>query len=267
LSSSSDAAGATVVYETRIDALDITILKGGAASVGQWAREHGFQLTPDAPAVLDFYARRSRIFMAARFDAKAAEDRGQAVGDGTPIHLTIPLSNPWVPLRILALGVPSDDRITADVFLLTDRKPALLPAANNGVPVLISEQATSTLLDDLRSDKGMEWIPGSMWFTHMQVGESAGKLRYDLAVDRSGRNSPSYWRAGIAAPRPPATTVPTPTTTTAPPTTLAPATTRLSSHVALPASHESPVPAWPLVGIAVAALVGVGVTGRRLARR
>src|SRR6266702_3578350 len=47
---------------TRIDALDITILRGGGASVGQWARDHGFQLTPDAPEVLDFYAARSPIF-------------------------------------------------------------------------------------------------------------------------------------------------------------------------------------------------------------
>src|SRR5437879_2887722 len=56
------AANATVVYETKIDALDITILKGGGASVGDWARQHGFKLTPDAPAVLDFYAERSPIF-------------------------------------------------------------------------------------------------------------------------------------------------------------------------------------------------------------
>src|SRR4051812_45467144 len=30
------------VYNTRIDALDITILRGGGASVGTWARDHGF---------------------------------------------------------------------------------------------------------------------------------------------------------------------------------------------------------------------------------
>ena len=38
------ASPVTVVYETRIDALDITVLKGGGRSVGDWAREHGFQL-------------------------------------------------------------------------------------------------------------------------------------------------------------------------------------------------------------------------------
>ena len=73
---------AEVLLETHIDALDITVLRGGGDAVGDWAREHGFRLTPDAPEVLDFYAERSPIFLAARFDATAARDRGQAVGDG-----------------------------------------------------------------------------------------------------------------------------------------------------------------------------------------
>ena len=113
--------------KVRIDALDITVLRGGSASVGQWATQHGFRLPPDAPEVLDFYAARSPIFLAAVFDADAASARGQAVGDGTPVHVTIPTDNPWVPLRILALGKTPAERVTADVYLLTDRKPALLP--------------------------------------------------------------------------------------------------------------------------------------------
>ena len=73
----------------------------------RWATEHGFRLPPDAPEVLDFYAARSPIFLAAVFDADAAAERGQAVGDGTPVHITIPTDNPWVPLRILG---PRQDR-------------------------------------------------------------------------------------------------------------------------------------------------------------
>ena len=90
--------------KTQIDALDITVLKGGAVAVGTWARENGFFLPPDAPEVLDFYASRSPYFMAARFDAAEAAARGISEGDGTPIHLVIPTDDPWVPLRILALG-------------------------------------------------------------------------------------------------------------------------------------------------------------------
>ena len=124
---------AEVLYETRIDALDITILKGGSNAVGKWAREHGFGLTPDAPEVLDFYARRSQIFMAARFNAQAAEERNQQLGDGTPIHLTIPTSNPWVPLRILGLGHSPEEATDADVYLLTDRAPTVLPERRQGL--------------------------------------------------------------------------------------------------------------------------------------
>ena len=75
--------------------------------------EHGFRLPPDAPEVLDFYAARSPIFLAAVFDADAASARGQAVGDGTPVHVTIPTDNPWVPLRILALGKTPAERVDA----------------------------------------------------------------------------------------------------------------------------------------------------------
>ena len=122
------AGSAEELMKVRIDALDVTVLRGGSAAVGQWATEHGFRLPPDAPEVLDFYAERSPIFLAAVFDADAAAQRGQAVGDGTPVHVTIPTTNPWVPLRILSLGKTATERVDADVYLLTDRRPALLPA-------------------------------------------------------------------------------------------------------------------------------------------
>jgi hypothetical protein len=123
---------------TRVDALDITVLRGGGRAVGDWAREHGFGLSVDAPEVLDFYAARSPIFMAASFDARRASARGQRLGDGTPIHLTIPTGNPWVPLRILGLGHQPADPIQADLYLLTDRArpccPGRRPPAPAGSP-------------------------------------------------------------------------------------------------------------------------------------
>ena len=47
---------AEVLMEVTIDALDITVLRGGADEVGTWAKDHGFRLPPDAPEVLEFYA-------------------------------------------------------------------------------------------------------------------------------------------------------------------------------------------------------------------
>lgn len=189
-------AAAEVIYETRIDALDITILKGGGREVGKWATDHGFQLTPDAPEILEFYSRRSPVFMAARFDAAAARAQGQENGDGTPIHLTIPTENPWVPLRILGLGRGSAEPIEADVYLLTERKPSLL-RPGDGLQTFYDDRASTQLLDDLRSDKGMEWVPNSMWLTGLRVDESAGELDYDLAIDASGNGRPSFVDAGL----------------------------------------------------------------------
>ena len=190
------------LMKVRIDALDVTVLRGGAAAVGTWASDHGFRLPPDAPEVLDFYADRSPIFLAAVFDADAATQRGQAVGDGTPVHITIPTDNPWVPLRILALGKSAAERVDADVYLLTDRRPSLLPAptGDNGLGLGHSAPATDSLLADLRSDRGMEWIPESAWLTKVRIDAAAPQLAFDLAIDASGAGVPSRIMAGLDAP-------------------------------------------------------------------
>lgn len=193
------AASAEELMKVRIDALDVTVLRGGAAAIGAWATDHGFRLPPDAPEVLDFYAQRSPIFLAAAFDADAAAERGQQVGDGTPVHVTIPTDNPWVPLRILALGKTGGERVEADVFLLTDRAPALLPrpTGGNGIRLDHSAAASDGLLADLRSDRGMEWVPSSAWLTKVTVDAGAAQLGYDLAIDASGGGAPSRIDAGF----------------------------------------------------------------------
>jgi hypothetical protein len=195
---------AEVLMEVTIDALDITVLKGGSAEVGKWAGDNGFRLPPDAPEVLEFYAKRSPIFLAAVFDANAAKERGQEIGDGTPVHISIPTTNPWVPIRILALGKTGQERIDADVFLLTDTAPAFLPAptGSNGMRLEHSDRANVTLLNDLRSDRGMEWVPRSAWLTKIAVDASAPQLSYDLAIDASGQGVPSWVQAGFDAPEP-----------------------------------------------------------------
>jgi hypothetical protein len=202
---------ARVILKTEIDALDIVVLEGGGTAVGDWAREHGFFLPPDAPEVLDFYAERSPIFMTVRFDASRAEEQGLGAGDGTPVHVVIPTTNPWVPLRILGLGAAAEAPVEADVYLLTDVEPATLPAAlTTGIasrlpqgvrPGLVlerSEEASRSLLTDLRSDKGMDWLPSSsMWLSYLRVDARAGDLDYDLAIDASGAGQPSPVAAGL----------------------------------------------------------------------
>ena len=201
------AEKATVLLETRIDALDITILEGGGGEVGAWAKDNGFELPPDSPEMLDFYASRSPIFMAASFDAKAARNAGQQIGDGTPIHLTIPTPNPWVPIRILTLGLPDDARVQADVFLLTENVPEMLPTPvvgqKKGMILERSERASTPLLTDLQSDKGMDWLPTEdMWFSYIKIDADAADLRHDLAIDATGVGDPSPIAAGLDLPVP-----------------------------------------------------------------
>ena len=209
----SAAGDATVILQTQIDALDITVLEGGAVAVGDWARQHGFFLPPDAPEVLEFYAARSPIFMAVKFDVGRANDQGVQQGQGTPVHVVIPTPNPWVPLRILALGRNADDLVQADVYLLTDRRPATLPLAERpsgdpdqrGLIEEVSEPASTSLLTDLRSDRGMTWLPATgMWLTKIDVNAPASDLTHDLAVDASGFGRPNPVAAGMAVPQLPA---------------------------------------------------------------
>jgi hypothetical protein len=192
------AAPAEVILQTKVDALDITVLRGGGTAVGKWATSHGFLLTPDAPEMLDFYANRSPIFMAARFDASRAKQLGQNTGDGTPIMLTIPTTRPWVPLRILSLGLNRAKVVQADVFLLTDDKPNLL-AGGRGLSLDRNESANASLLSDLRSDKHMGWIPAHMWFTFLRLDVPAGDLDYDLAISTRPGAVPSLTDAGVTA--------------------------------------------------------------------
>jgi len=149
--SAAASGGAEELMKVKIDALDITVLKGGAGDIGHWAKDHGFRLPPDAPEVLDFYANRSPIFLAAAFDADAAAQRGQQIGDGTPVHITIPTDRPWVPLRILALGKTGEERVDADVYLMTDRSPALLPTPGFALRLVLGEMADGLLLSGQRA--------------------------------------------------------------------------------------------------------------------
>jgi hypothetical protein len=201
-------------------------------------------LTPDAPQVLDFYSRRSPIFMAARFDAARALTLGQGQGDGTPIMLTIPTDEPWVPLRILALGLGKARVVAADVFLLTDTQPTLR-AGRDGLTLSRSEQAPDALLADLRRDKGMEWVPSAMWLSYLRVDTPAGRLDYDLAVSTHAGVAPSARAVGIGLPGGPA-----PVSTSTPPV-------GLGGDVA---------PWWAVTAAILAALVAVGAVRARATR-
>jgi hypothetical protein len=62
-----------------------------------------------------------------------------------------------------------------------------------------SEQASNDLLADLRSDKGMKWVPNDMWLSYLRVNTPAKNLDYDLAVSTDGTR-PSARMVGIGVP-------------------------------------------------------------------
>jgi hypothetical protein len=183
------AGGVEVLQRTRIDALDIVVVRGGGPDVAAWAKENGFDLTPDAPKVLGRYSSAGAVFALAKFDGVLAAQKGIVEGQGTTIHFTIPMKAPWIPLNILALGKAQDELVDADLFILTDHAPSLAPGFWNlpGTTLRAYGPASDGLLADLRSDKGMGWLPASgMWLTAMSMHTTAGTIHEDLAIDGGG---------------------------------------------------------------------------------
>jgi hypothetical protein len=186
------------------------------------------------------------VFLAARFDASAARSRGQGIGDGTPIHLTMPLAQPWVPLEILTLGRDRLEQVRADVFLLTDARPRLLPDPDRtvGMDKQADRAASASLLSDLRYDKGMAWVPESMWLTKLSIDTTPDQLQHDLSVAATAEQTPSALMAGL------------PSFETAAPA-VAPAPGGRGDAVALVAV---------LLGVGTLAIGGMGVVAIRLRR-
>jgi hypothetical protein len=184
-----DAARVSVLQQVKIDALNITVVRGGGADVAAWASRNGFDLTPDTPTVLGRYSSQGSIFALARFDRADAARRGLIEGQGQTIHFTIPMKAPWIPLQILALGKGAPEFVDADLFVLTDDRPTFSPGLRTmpGMHVRASSPASRSLLADLRSDQGMSWVPSSgMWLTALTMHTTAAAIHADLSIDGGG---------------------------------------------------------------------------------
>jgi hypothetical protein len=194
LSARASAKDVEVLQQVRIEALDMTIVRGGGADVAAWAKKHGFDLTADTPKVLGRYSSSGAVFALAKFDGVAALKRGLVEGQGQTIHFTIPLRAPWIPLRILTLGKVAPEIVDADLFVLTDKAPSLQPQIWDmpGMRLRAFGPASAALLEDLRSDEGMSWLPSNgMWLTAMSLHTPAGRIGYDLSIDGGGPPRPS----------------------------------------------------------------------------
>ena len=72
--------------------------------------------------------------------------------------------------------------------------------------VRASQPASISLLDDLRSDRGMKWVPrDGMWLTALTLHTTAQTIDYDLSIDGGGpprsplAPSAPWWTIWLAA--------------------------------------------------------------------
>src|SRR5215467_3220873 len=191
------SATATVLQHVKIEALNITVIKGSGQEVLNWATNNTFFLNTETRTHLLAYAKGSPIFLAAKYDTSAAKARGLFQGDGTPILITMRTEHIWVPLEVLAI---EGQQVQADLYLLTDQPVyttdfaamvgqssvgSAIPGAA-GFVVSFQEQVTPTLYHDLSTDRNMSWVRPESWLTYLTLNAPEPTVTYDLGVSSNG---------------------------------------------------------------------------------
>lgn len=190
-------SSAQVLEQVQIEALNVTVVKGSGTEIINWAKGNGFFLNDDTAAHLMIYARGSSIFLAAKYDTSIAKQRGQIVGDGVPLLITMKTAHPWVPLEVLALD---DQQVNADIYFLTDQPlnisdfdavAGLSPVDKEvpgapGMKIAFQEQMTDSLYHDLSSDRNMGWVQRNSWFTYVNLNAPENQVTYDLGISPRG---------------------------------------------------------------------------------
>lgn len=193
----SSAGTATVLEQVKIEALNITVIRGSGPEILNWATSNGFILNSDVSKNLLIYAKGSPIFMAAQFDTSEAKKRGEQSGDGTPLLITMKTEHIWVPLEVLALD---GNQVGADLFMLTD-KPVYtsdmgaifgqssvgsnVPGAS-GFKLAFQEQMNDQLYHDLSTDRNMGWVWRDSYMTYLTLDAPSNAVNYDLGVSSGG---------------------------------------------------------------------------------
>lgn len=190
-------ASAQVLQQVKIEALNVTVLRGSGQAVLDWCAQNGFAVDGDTRAHLLTYASASPIFMAAKYDTAAAQARGQHSGDGVPLLITMRTAQPWVPLEVLALD---GQQVHADLYFLTDEplnSSAVGAVAGQssvgstvaGAPdlkIAYQEPMNASLYHDLSTDRNMGWVRSDGWLTYVSLDAPSLAVRYDLSISRDG---------------------------------------------------------------------------------
>lgn len=201
---------AQVLQQVKIEALNITVLRGSGQAVLDWCAQNGFSVAGDTRAHLLMYASGSPIFMAAKYDTAAVQARHQQSGDGAPVLITMRTPHIWVPLEVLALD---GQQVHADLYFLTDEPlnisainavagESAVGAAVSGAPgltVAFQEPMSPTLYHDLSTDRNMGWVRSSGWLTYLSLDAPAEAVTYDLSVTPDGIVRLSHFGASPVA--------------------------------------------------------------------
>ena len=191
------SASATVLQQVKIEALNITVIKGSGQEVLNWASSNDFFLNAETREHLLAYAKGSPIFLAAKYDTSAAKARGLFQGDGTPILITMKTEHIWVPLEVLAI---EGQQVQADLYLLTDQPVYTTDfearvgqsSVGNEIPgapgfaLSFQEKVTPRLYHDLSTDRNMGWVRSDSWLTYLSLNAPEPTVSYDLGVSPSG---------------------------------------------------------------------------------
>src|SRR5262245_1915931 len=191
------SATAAVLQQVKIEALNITVIKGSGQEVLTWAASNNFFLNTETKEHLLAYAKGSPIFLAAKYDTSAAKARGLFQGDGTPILITMRTEHIWVPLEVLAI---EGQQVQADLYLLTDQPVYTTDLAATvgqssvgsevpGAPGFVlsfQEQVPPTLYHDLSTDRNMSWVSPESWLTYLTLNAPEPSVTYDLGVSSKG---------------------------------------------------------------------------------
>lgn len=191
------AAPVDVLQQVQIEALNITVIRGSGPAILDWATSNGFFLSGETRTHLLGYAKGSPIFLAAKYDTAAAQARGQLVGDGVPVLITMKTAHPWVPLEVLAL---EGQEVQADLYFLTDeplntsdvnavvgQSPvgSQVPSAP-GLEVAFQERMNPTLYHDLSTDRNMAWVRPDGWLTYLTLNAPEPTVTYDMGISPRG---------------------------------------------------------------------------------
>ncbi len=201
--------GATVIASYEVDSLDIVVLEGGGADVLAWAAENGFDLgvadgdpddLSDAVEMLDFYAERSPIFAAIKFDNSRAAEQEINAGEGIPVRFSFhDQTQAWIPVKVLGFDKPGEELVVADLFLMTPGVPTILGGRVAGTEIAFqgSYDADSDLVFDLTDDDRADWVPTDFTLTRINVRTENRLVDWDIAATSVGRPQ-EEWAFGTA---------------------------------------------------------------------